>query len=88
MFILFFIPGMVFIGIIFCNIHYSKGKGKGKAIPIMAWTGPEGVRRLRLPEVLDSGHLKVARLLALCTRCLYLPLEVELVPGPWRSLKD
>jgi len=26
------------------------GKGKGKAIPIQAWTGPEGSRRLRLPD--------------------------------------
>jgi hypothetical protein len=24
------------------------GKGKGKAIPLQAWTGPEGSRRLRL----------------------------------------
>jgi len=72
------LPGIIFIDIIFCNIHYSIGK----AIPILAWTGPEGCRRLRLPKGLDSGHLKVARLLALCTPCLYLMLEVELVPGP------
>ena len=26
------------------------GKGKGKAIPLQAWTGPEGSRRLRLPD--------------------------------------
>jgi len=25
-------------------------KGKGKAIPLEAWTGPEGSRRLRLPD--------------------------------------
>jgi hypothetical protein len=24
--------------------------GKGKAIPLWAWTGPEGSRRLRLPD--------------------------------------
>jgi len=24
-------------------------KGKGKAFPLQAWTGPEGFRRLRLP---------------------------------------
>jgi hypothetical protein len=24
-----------------------KNKGKGKAIPLQAWTGPEGSRRLR-----------------------------------------
>jgi hypothetical protein len=25
-------------------------KGKGKAIPLQAWTGPVGSRRLRLPD--------------------------------------
>jgi hypothetical protein len=25
-------------------------KGKGKAIPLEAWTGPEGSRRFRLPD--------------------------------------
>jgi hypothetical protein len=24
--------------------------GKGKAVPLQAWTGPEGSRRLRLPD--------------------------------------
>jgi len=24
--------------------------GKGKAIPLQAWTGPEGSKRLRLPD--------------------------------------
>jgi hypothetical protein len=27
-----------------------KGKGKGKAIPLRVWTGPEGSRKLRLPD--------------------------------------
>jgi len=39
-------------------------KGKGKAIPIQAWTGSEGFRSLRLPEFLESRHMKVARLSA------------------------
>jgi hypothetical protein len=30
------------------NIHV--GKGKGKAIPLQAWTDPEGSRRFRLPD--------------------------------------
>jgi hypothetical protein len=25
-------------------------EGKGKAIPLQAWTGPEGSRRLKLPD--------------------------------------
>jgi hypothetical protein len=28
----------------------KKGKGKGKVVPLQAWTGPEGSRRLRLPD--------------------------------------
>jgi len=28
----------------------TKGKGKGKAISLQAWTGPEGFRRLKLPD--------------------------------------
>jgi len=32
-----------------------KGKGKGKAIPLQAWTGPEVSRRLRLPDVQTVG---------------------------------
>ena len=32
---------------VFCD---GKGKGKGKAVPLQTWTGPEGSRRLRLPD--------------------------------------
>jgi hypothetical protein len=28
----------------------SEGKVKGKATPLQAWTGPEGSRKLRLPD--------------------------------------
>jgi len=35
-----------------CNII---AKGKGKAIPLQAWTGPEGSRRLRLPDFKKIG---------------------------------
>jgi hypothetical protein len=28
----------------------KNGRGKGTAIPLQAWTGPEGSRRLRLPD--------------------------------------
>ena len=36
-----------------CGI--KKGKGKGIAIPLQAWTGPEGYRRLRLPDFKTVG---------------------------------
>jgi hypothetical protein len=32
-----------------------------KAIPVQAWTDPEGFRMLRLPEFLDNRHMKVVR---------------------------
>jgi len=32
-----------------------KGKGKGKAIPLQSWIGPEGSRRLRLPDFKTIG---------------------------------
>jgi hypothetical protein len=28
----------------------KENKGKGKAVPLQAWTGPEGSRRSRLPD--------------------------------------
>jgi hypothetical protein len=31
------------------------GKGKGKAISLQAWTGPEGSKRLRLPDFKTNG---------------------------------
>ena len=33
----------------------KRGKGKGKAIPLEAWTGPEGSSRMRLPDFKTIG---------------------------------
>jgi len=33
----------------------SSSSKKGKAIPLQAWTGPEGSRRLRLPDFKTIG---------------------------------
>jgi hypothetical protein len=30
-------------------------KGKGKAIPLQAWRGPEGSKKLRLPDFKKIG---------------------------------
>ena len=32
-------------------------KGKGKEIPLQAWTGPEGSKKLRLPDFKTIGTL-------------------------------
>jgi hypothetical protein len=34
---------------------YTVSKGKGKAIPLQAWTGPGGSRRMRLPDFKTIG---------------------------------
>jgi hypothetical protein len=48
---------------IFCTVHYnSKGKGKGqgqgqgKAVPLQAWSGPEGSRKLRFPDYMTTAQ--------------------------------
>jgi len=43
-----------FLFIVKCKI----GKGKGKAIPLQAWTGLEGSRTLRLPDFKTIGTLR------------------------------
>ena len=39
----------------FRQVLLYKDKGKGKAIPLQSWTGPEGSRRLRLPDFKTIG---------------------------------
>jgi hypothetical protein len=36
-------------------ISYIIYKGKGKVIPLQAWTGPEVSRRFRLPDFMKTG---------------------------------
>ena len=36
-------------------LNTCKQKGKGKAAPLEAWGGPEGSRRLRLPDFKTIG---------------------------------
>jgi len=31
-------------------------KGKGKAVPLQAWTGPEGTRKLRFPDFVTTAQ--------------------------------
>jgi len=43
---------------------------KGKAVPLQAWTGPEGSRKLRFPDFMTTAQ-DGGRLSALCTGSLY-----------------
>ena len=34
----------------------NKGKKKGKAVPLQAWSGPEGSRKLRFPDFMTTAQ--------------------------------
>jgi hypothetical protein len=36
--------------------RYKKGKGKGKAVPLQAWSGPERPRKLRFPDYMTTAQ--------------------------------
>jgi len=64
-------------GAVYYYYYIVKKKGKGTAVSLQAWTGPEGSRRLRFPIFQDNRHMKVVRS-ALRTGRLY-PQEIFMV---------
>jgi len=79
------------------NLKYiSQTLGKGKAIPLQAWTGPEGSRRLKLPYFMTIAH-EGGKVVSPTRRPPLPPrkyswysflLEAESTSGPQCSQKD
>lgn len=59
----------------------TEGNDKGKAIVIQVWTGPYGSRRMKIPEFLDSHHMKV---LSPTYQLIYAPGDNSGVHFSWR----
>ena len=38
------------------NDFLKKVKNKGKAVPLQAWSGPEGFRKLRFPDFMTTAQ--------------------------------
>ena len=38
------------------NITYGKPLVKGKSVPLQAWSGPEGYRKLRFPDFMTTAQ--------------------------------
>ena len=58
-------------------VLYRITKKKDKAVPLQAWSGPEGCRKLRFPDYMTTAQ-DGCRLSALSTGRLY-PQEMLLV---------
>jgi len=78
-----------------CDTCYSekailkRGKGKGKAVPLQAWSGSEGYRKLRFPDFMttaqDGGKVSLTHWPPLPPRkynWYSFLLEAESTPGP------
>ena len=59
-------------------------KGKGKSVPLQAWTGPEGSRKLKLPDFMTTAQ-DGGKVVSLTHRSLFTPRKYSWywsTPGP------
>jgi hypothetical protein len=47
---------LTFVNEITCNIGAHSDIKKGKAVPLQAWSGPEGSRKLRFPDYTTTAQ--------------------------------
>ena len=52
--------------------------GTGKAVPLQAWNGPEGSRKLRFPDFMTTAQ-DGGKVVSLTHRPLFTPQEILLV---------
>ena len=74
----------------FVGLSYKDKKGKGKVVPLQAWIGPEGSRKLRFPDFMTTAQ-DGGKVVSLTHRPPLLRrkyswysflLEAESTPGP------
>ena len=47
---------IVYCSEITCDFLFSTSKCKGKAVPLQAWSGPEGSRKLTFPDFITTAQ--------------------------------
>jgi hypothetical protein len=78
------------------NVHCISLVKKGKAVPLQACSGPEGSRKLRLPDFVTTAQ-DGGKIVSLTHRPLFAPrkysqnsflLDAESTAGPYYDRKD
>jgi len=69
---------LVFMSVRFISLAV---KGKGKAVPLQAWSGPEGSRKLRFPDFVTKAQ-DGGKVVSLTHRPHLPPGNTPGTPGP------
>ena len=65
---------------------HTIGKGKGKAVPLQAWSGPEGSRKLRFPDFVTTVQ-DGCKVVSLTHRPPLPPGNAPIVPEDGRNYR-